>query len=555
MQLLCNGVLLDLKQGAALSFKKSNILFAFDSVECERSVSFDLPDTPNNEKVLGFAKDPAYKGTAMRQKLSAEMYCGLVIKQGYLHVDSFSGGMYKAVFVTGDLVGLQAIRDAGGVVEIYKGLAVKVDYNTDIVAPNSTSIVQRLANIRHMSEDGKVRPSVWLRKMITDVLDSIGAAYDLPTDYRRVIIAEPTAFQERSGTFRRFVGNNHVEGAEWADMSMGSTDDDAQISLLFDRVQVPITWNVVDEGGMIIDTITGTVECFSARQNIKMAFEASLPNDIFLSYSTDTPNPVILSGTEIEIEKNRPFFFYRNAEFITYPNYGYSFTQTFNVPARVWAASNDLEDGDVLLLADNAPDVTVITLLKAMAALHGQVLTYENGVIKFDTLNFQAVVDYTDRLISIKKTTRTFGGYAQQNELTFSDGDGSLPSEREPIFYTVPNENIEEHNTLLEIPFSQGGISTVNRLYVFLREGSEDVLADADTYQSTYALCRARLRKNVSLQAMCTLSTSIDVSVWMTLQEWENLTPKTLVQIRGKRYVWTSGTWSKGVATLSLSQI
>ena len=204
---------------------------------------------------------------------------------------------------------------------------------------------------------------------------------------------------------------------------------------------------------------------------------------------------------------------------------------------------------------EQLPDVTAVVLLKAMAALHGQVLTYENGVVKFDSLNFSSVTDYTDRLIKIKKTARTVRDYAQSNELCFADGDGSLPSERESEFYTVPNVNIEEHKELLKIPFSQGGISLTDRAYVYVRNESENVIADADTLQSTYALCRSRVRKNISLQTLCTLSTFIEASVLMTLQEWEELSPKMMVQIRGLRYVWTQGTWSKNVATLSLSQI
>lgn len=38
-----SGEYLDLPADFSLQFKKSNVLFAFDNMECERSTSFDIP--------------------------------------------------------------------------------------------------------------------------------------------------------------------------------------------------------------------------------------------------------------------------------------------------------------------------------------------------------------------------------------------------------------------------------------------------------------------------------------------------------------------------------
>lgn len=557
MQLLCNNVLLDLKQGTKLQFKKSNILFAFDDIECERTMSFDIPDTPNNEVVLGFAKDPAFAGTGMRQRLTATLMDGIVVKQGHLHVDSYAKGSYKAVFVTGELVGLQAIRDAGSIAEQYKNSTDYVEYNTTVLPPSSVNSEILWANIRQLSEDGAVKPSLYMGKAIKDTLDALGASYILPSDLTRIVVAKPQGFQERACKFRRFPGQNHVEGAEWADVEVGNTGESALCARLFTHEQVAIEWNEYDSGGAIISTIHGTVECLKARQNVKIAFD-NVPADIFLSYDTATPNPVPLANTEITVDKGRSFFFYRNSEFILDPNYGYSFTQTFDVDARVRSANSDPEDGDIIMLADNVPDVTAVALLKTMAAMHGQVLIYEAGVVKFDNVQYTTfpLADMTDSLLTIKTLTRTFGSYARTNILKFKDAEWVLPSERITVAYTVPNDNIEEHSVLLDAPFSEGGADIANNAYLYLRNDANDfVFGDADPLQSGYSLVRVRFRKNIHIQQLCTTSTTIDVQVAMTLFEWEALAPRIVIHLSGKRYMWTAGTWQQGVATLKLSQI
>lgn len=557
MQLLCNNVLLDLKQGTSFQFKKSNILFAFDNIECERTMSFDIPDTPNNEVVLGFAKNPAFTGASMRRRLTATLMYGIVVKQGYLHIDSYSNGSYKAVFVTGELVGLQEIRDAGSIAEQYKYSTEYVEYNTNILPPSNVNSQILWANIRQLSEDGVVRPSLYMSKAIKDTLDTLGASYVLPSDLTRIVVAKPKGFQEHACKFRRFPGQNHVEGAEWADVEVGNTGESALCARLFTHEQVAIEWNEYDEGGSIISTVHGTVECLKARQNVKIAF-GNVPSDIFLSYDTAAPNPVPLANTEITVDKGKSFFFYRNSEFILDPNYGYSFTQTFDVDARVRSANSEPENGDIIMLADNVPDVTAVALLKTMAAMHGQVLIYEAGTIKLDNVNYLTfpLTDMDDSLVSIKSLTRTFGNYARTNILKFKDAEWVLPSERLTLVYTVPNDNIEESSVLLDAPFSEGGADVANNAYMYIRKDASDfVFGDADYYQTGYALVRVRFRRNISIQQLCTTSTTIDVQVEMSLFEWEALAPRIVIQLRGKRYMWTEGTWQKGVATLKLSQI
>lgn len=113
MLLLCNNISLDLYADANLQFKHSNPLFAFDKLECERTTQFKLPATPANDRAFALARIPAYAGTGMMRKFSAQLQAGTIVKDGYLYVSEFDGKDYTAVFVTGELLGLQAVKNAG----------------------------------------------------------------------------------------------------------------------------------------------------------------------------------------------------------------------------------------------------------------------------------------------------------------------------------------------------------------------------------------------------------------------------------------------------------
>lgn len=121
MQLLCNGTCLDLGGGQKVTFQKSNPLFAFDSLKCERTTEFSLPDTPTNNRVFELAKKPEYNGHGMMVRYDAEMQVGHVVKKGWLYVSryDFKSKAYFAVFVTGQLTQLKAAKDAGNLSEIF----------------------------------------------------------------------------------------------------------------------------------------------------------------------------------------------------------------------------------------------------------------------------------------------------------------------------------------------------------------------------------------------------------------------------------------------------
>ena len=94
-----DGYYLELSAGFSLQFQKKNILFAFDAIECERSLSFNIPATPTNNNIFKLAKWEAAYGIGMRRRYSAQMQASGVAKDGYLYVSEYDHDKqtYKAI--------------------------------------------------------------------------------------------------------------------------------------------------------------------------------------------------------------------------------------------------------------------------------------------------------------------------------------------------------------------------------------------------------------------------------------------------------------------------
>lgn len=188
MRLLCNGRFLDLYDNASLQFTHTNPLFAFDKMECERTTQFKLPATPTNDSVFGLCRLPAYDGTGMQRKFSAQLQAGTVVKDGYLYVSEYDGKDYAAIFVTGDLIGLQAIKNAGNIGDYYSPNSTAT-YGVAATTPAvtlfqtllySNSLIEDSGLGRYSIDSGNCRPCISLYVLLVQGLQQI-FGFSLPT--------------------------------------------------------------------------------------------------------------------------------------------------------------------------------------------------------------------------------------------------------------------------------------------------------------------------------------------------------------------------------------
>lgn len=587
MRLLCNGVALDLKSGATLSFKKVNPLFAFDDLTCERTQSFQIPSTPKNERIFGLAKIPAFRGEGMRRRFDCELQDGAVVKRGHLYVDKYSKDEYSAVFVTGELVGLQAVKDLGKLKDV-----ISVDDVVQYGGPSITPSVGRLqpwANVSHLRLGGTMHPSSLVRSISSRVVSQQGLS--------------PVTLPDSANGLRIIPAK--VNGIAKTETSLSSAIVDAR-QPLNDEPTTP--FNTVAIGGGV-DEVFSVAERVVATtrlnvqlwyryvqivplQNIRLTIPREWPVDRYIiSFEDDYQDATFLGGRSftkvwdqpsgravltrtgdplagrtVDIPRGTPFSFVTEGEYdcsrVVFQQalytIGWNFS-SYNYPITL--EGTDMSAGDVVRMQDNLPDVTYVELLKTVAAVTGKVLNYtDKDGVTFDDLSFDGwpIVDVTGKEIGEDEVNRRFGDYAQKNVVRFEPSELIVSPVR--VEYDIDNNNIEAEKDLQVVPFSEGGVrygADGVALLMVNADGEayvedKDIIADSG---SPSKLIQCPLRKNEGLQALCDMSTSIVLKVRTSLMEFEALTAKTLVLFRGTRYVWTEANWSKEVATLKLSAV
>lgn len=114
-KILINGMALDLKKGAPLSFEiESNIMKKVEDLSCCYSYTYSLPSTVHNRSVLGDLLRIGRTNPKARKFLRAEYYRdGLLIFVGNCYVEDATLSEIEVRFLFGIIDGLQRIKDEG----------------------------------------------------------------------------------------------------------------------------------------------------------------------------------------------------------------------------------------------------------------------------------------------------------------------------------------------------------------------------------------------------------------------------------------------------------
>lgn len=571
MQLICNGVRLDLPSGSGLQFTHDNPLFSFDKLSCERTTQFKLPRTETNDRVFALARVPAYDGVGMRRRFAAELQDGAVVKSGYLYVSSFDGSNYAAIFVCGELVGLQALKDAGRLSDIITStLTATWGYLPYIPSAAKSSAY---AQISYKSSREKPLPSARLESIIDEVLQTLGVSWTAPalTEFVRYIPDEPKGIKSQTDTFDGAATPMPYDGTY--PIVYNCTLDDLMYMMSYSDAKI----RRIIQGG--VKTWTGKVRQLMAKQPIRITFPDDWDDDIFVGYFIDGDSQLIgefsfygdrsfdefrnvtgdsLRGRSVDIPLNGYFCFldinsYRNDDTSEGHEVGWAPQNLTDVAFTIQGGG--MEVGSLLRYVDNLPDITITELLKVVAALNGLQLNYTDadGVI-FEALNFNtwAVVDMTNKLTKRNTVTRTFADYVQHNLVQFDSADEVQADQRKIVDYTIDNDNLETEKELQTIPFTEGeSAGLYNDREIIFSDNS--ALADADTTATD--MLRVLLPKNTGLQTLCDASTQIQVEARLSLMEYNAITAKTIIQVEGTQYVWTTRSWQKDIAKFTLAKI
>lgn len=614
MQLICNGIRLDLPSGAGLQFTHDNPLFAFDNLKCERTTNFKLPRTKTNDEVFALARIPAYNGVGMRRKFDAQLQDGAVVKDGYLYIDAYDGKDYNAIFVCGELVGLQRIKEVGNINETlmydsriaFDGSAL---YNANAVS------IPDVAQVKYYQDahilDTHCVPSFSVKKIVDDMCAQIGSAIDysnltyfedvrlvnsgkLSLEDCKVRMTLEQEYDPQAGedipTINSFLGvvtHSWVRSQQWraqAYRDAGGLEWDTSSATMYHDQLIPqysIPWDCVLKfpadfpdnlflvsGDLCYNTLT------SGYRDLKFLGDYG-----FTGFEPAATWGIPLATKSVSIPANTPFLLidvngYKMPVPQTEGEYGIigydaSLIQDYDLAVNIgidhqWVFGEQVPYNALL------PKCTLVELLKTIATINGKVLNYVNETLIFDDVDIDSMSNIEiEELTKKGEVKRTFSTYQQRNILQFKSPDNMPLLYKLENAYLIDNENLKAENVLLTMPFNEtdihyeywlnmdGEIVLLEGAWVDNSKGEYELDGTAimRTNDKVEHMLRVELPLNDGIVRLCKASTQLSVECSMTLLEYNQITSDTKLLVDHIEYVWTAKSWQKNIAKFTLAKV
>lgn len=574
------GGYLDTPADLSLQFTKTNILFAFDAVECERTTAFTLPATPQNNLLLGFANDThnpnAYAAT---RTLQATLEGDSVTKSGYIYVQRCSADSYECVFVCGDLLGLKAIKELGKIGDILT-TTDKANYGAGqaIDASQSTDKIWQAVKYGNMIE-GYTYPFPSLNlHLLASRLQAAGVSVSRDGIRSWRAIPGMVDIDNTTTLAMQGVGIPSEGGGDCGQMFVTDftdkfttvTQSGVALGAVMNTKTSEVTADLLGDYQMIMpredvsvtfpDTLPATVCLVSY-----MRFDGGLPTLRFLGGYTYIPprgsipggfNGTPLAGRTVDIPRNQPFLVYDFSAGYHEDTVGDIYLAYFDFENATISTTVTIvfatSQAGTVPLQPYLPDMTVVELYKNIAALQGDFIVYRDGQLRI--IDDEAAIagmrfrDMSDRLLSMTNIERTFGDFAQSNSIEFDSSESVPENDRVRRDYGVDNTLIEEESVLQTIAWSEG-------VYRYTADGNGVCVLQNDkpTISATLGgkvLQPADIGRNRLLDQLTATAVKCQVSVRMQLYEFEAMTENDGILVNYQRWVWLSAQWSDGVATM-----
>lgn len=568
---LVGGDYLDLASDFNFTFSYNNTLFAFDNMQVSRSTEFQIPATPKNNMILGFASDPSTDGGWVRTKKQAELHYSGGKIDGFLFFGKYSKGSYSAIFVYGELEALKTAKEKGNLVEYCDfteslptvSPTFRSAYSAGGTLPysfawynykNGTADANRLVGAMNYS------PSAKLYTLIARAATKAGINLSIDgviSAINSIALILPTQKKAEAGTSISFAGVPNstlvVTGAVGYLQSVTKTFKYKPVSSLFWQRQA--------------------VACFECLQDLTIKINTfGMP-----IYIVTGDGREIISLNKLAIEVGQEYSFKKGDYFSLVSTADYFFGQPDDdydqdigtMTASVWGASQtEVGIGDTYYLQPNLPEVTLIDLLKTAANLLRMGIDYDvvTNTVSFYNFAFDKsqAIELDSKTIEILSVDRTFLDYARRNIVDFKSEE--YVKNRATIDYKINNDLIAAEKQLFTIPFSEGNFDEQNNVVVQDFDAENKKTAKVATIGiaskvsgQTYLKHVSELPKNVvlntNLERIINESTTI---VWvgrMIAGDFLKLKNKNTYKYKGQYYCCIDGTHSDGTATLTLVKI
>lgn len=563
---------LELAKNTNISFKKRNKQFFFAQMEMGRSTQFDVPATDHNRILLGFGNDPIEEGVFLRRRNPAQMQMSGNAIEGWLSIMEYSNGAFKCIFYYDSSVELEAINGVE-LKDMYCSFKpVTWNTGTPIDANDASLDSTPIALVRYRnnwSESGLVglqwfyAPSVNLRLYLEDLLTNAGVRHKLDISYKHRFIAPSMKGADRVAGVVAKTG-----------MTAGTIDVALSPYLGFDT-SAKLYWR--GAFGIAVRNDCWAIYC---KQAVNLTFPIDFPNNYELisvnhnkiEFTTDRYFDAFgwhgepLAGRTVQLSQGTSFFIvadegypYDNSHIRGWKADRSPFSFTFTV-----SRSGDIALGEDWFVQDNAPNMTIVDMLRSAALIEGKELYYDPDIgVVIGNQDFGSLQRFEiEKAVDIDSVVRYVKDWGNVNSVVVRfDSEDYVTA---PIVdeYSINNEIVDgkaEH----VIKFNEG---------MAFRDGSGDIYLEDVSINGTavkisakktsVAKCGSGInmkREQISSYEMNTAivndSTSVTLRVIMDADDFLRLGMDAMMTWHGVMYCWTSATWSNGIATLTLQVV
>lgn len=480
-----------------LSFEKVNQFYLFSEIEYGRSVSFQVPRTTHNEKMLNSTGSVYAYGNLMRRELPCRVQYGAIEKTAKITIDSATPTSYSCTMYTDlspllDWVSDKKLKDFG--------LDYSLVWNyANAVAANDPGLTGKvIAVVPYMSEVPEPNiqkdewcwfPSINISRIIGNAFQraqSITGDYDtrlydlfdeIPSDEKnknwlilntnnRTGLNECRFRMQNNQPITPVGAFGNVEFSTYhtpRDLPNGQLDSwkcdtDIHISIpqnfpsgIILAKQVPIDMSWLDQFDAWFEG-----EPTMIYRNLK---SGSIISRVGPGAQTLEP------GDIVKIPANTNFWFYlasditwsstyRSYIFSSNPNSG-NFDYTVEISnvdeEELWPSQSSSMVKYHFL--ENAPDMSLMDLCKLYAAMTNSVLTFEDHELRFLKDAGYHDVEIKD-CISFSEVERTVGDWSVKENYLFDSDD--YVTQPVTMSYEIPNEAIEQSTEDHKLKCSEG---------------------------------------------------------------------------------------------------
>ena len=568
---------IELNADANITFTWENNAFKLNTYSFGRSVSFSIPKTPHNERILQDESNIFFGGSFSRSNTPCQMlYSGGAV-DGKIIIGGYSGNAYSACFIfENDEIKSFLESKIAEYIPIIQGSQASTGNEKNTVVEHGFLLYKSKQN-GIASLDATYAPEVRMLHSIKGLYifqklnigyDNTVAGWQFPFENDYLMSGDLKPYP--SGTYTGALGGQTIPPTLAT-----------YVELTTDTGSVVRTARI---GGFPKHAINGSVtlpHCYLANADISIKFTQNYPNGvllverdgIWLHCGTNEKSVVVMEKAgyvvwrayHIRIVAGNEFLIKSGERFVIvngdYFNDDYGFLQTTKLDdfdmqdtnltdvIVTYTADDKLNYGEYVDLARSVPDMTVYQFINIFSLVNGRTPIFSNAgstgrYVEFwdwkKNENTAIVLDTL--LISVSKIERKIDPLKTHNNFTFG--------EKTEASYVSKNTTLGDFDV----------ISTKIRLSE--ANGDFDDYPDEKFTNETFiggrvfgqpvVLGRKNIAINQNLKKIVEESTVVEVIINYPLFRSLKIKEKTLFLLHGQTYFCLSANFSEKVATLQL---